>query len=82
MSEEQKSDTNTVVRWRTLDREGCQFGVRLSDGQERLEGDVEKVGKEVKDLKRTMDRTFWALVMAAIAFGSAALMLGLNLAVH
>jgi len=73
---------NGVVRWRSLDREGCQYGVRMLDRVGHVEGKVDDIGEEVNDLKRKMDRTFWALVMAAVAFGSAALMLGVQLAMQ
>ena len=64
--------TDNGVTWRTLEKEGCGYG-RLT--QERLA----RMDKTVNDLKRKMDRLTWALTGAAITFGTAALMLALNL---
>ena len=57
---------------RVLDREGCVFGQHLG-------GEFEELKKRIDVLERKLDRLTTAMVMASITFGTAALMLGLNL---
>lgn len=64
--------TDNGVTWRTLEKEGCGYGRRVLERVQRLEGSVDEV-------KGKVDRLTWALVGAAITFGTAALMLALNL---
>ncbi len=67
------TDTN-AVSWRTLEKEGCGYG-RVTMGR------LERMEKTVEDLKKKLDRLTWALAGAAITFGTAALMLAVNLLV-
>lgn len=60
---------------RCLDRGGCLYGQHLS---ERMDG----MDEEVKSIKSKIDKLTTALVGAAITFGTAALMLGINLLVR
>lgn len=60
------------LSWRSLNREGCELGRLLQPRIEALESDV-------SGIKRKIDRLTWALVTAAIGFGTAAVMLALNL---
>lgn len=64
---------NGHVRWRELDREGCEQGRSLSK-------DVETLKENYKRLEGRMDRLIWAMVLAAMGLGTSSLMLGLNLA--
>lgn len=61
-----------AVTWRTLEKEGCGFGRALHERMGRME-------ESVDDVKKKVDRLTWALAGAAITFGTAALMLALNL---
>jgi hypothetical protein len=75
---------NGRATWRELDKEGCAYGRHISDKFEKLEHDVEDSRTELKrGLERLDDRQnklTWAIVGAAISVGTAALLLGLNLA--
>jgi len=57
---------------RVLDREGCLYGQQVG---ERLEA----LGERMDRLEKKIDRLTWSLVSAAVGFGTAALMLGVNL---
>lgn len=57
---------------RVLDREGCLFGQQAARTVEALDERMDRLEKKI-------DRMSWALVSAAIGFGTAALMLGVNL---
>ena len=57
---------------RVLDRGGCLYGQHLRE-------DVTEVKNTVDELKQKIDRLTWALAGAALSFGTAAMMLGLNL---
>ena len=60
------------LTWRALEREGCGYGRLVGERVSRMEVSVDEVKKRV-------DRLTWALAGAAITFGTAALMLALNL---
>lgn len=64
-------DVNNLT-WRTLNREGCELGRSLQRA-------VEEQDVAMKDLAKRVDRLTWALAGAAITFGTAAVMLALNL---
>jgi hypothetical protein len=57
---------------RVLDREGCLYGQGVG-------GRVEALDERMDRLEKKIDRLTWSLVSAAVGFGSAALMLGVNL---
>lgn len=65
-------DGTNGLTWRSLNREGCEQG-RL------LTGRVEQMDETVHSIQGKLDRLTWALVTAAIGFGTAAVMLALNL---
>ena len=67
-------ENSEIVTWRTLELEGCGYG-RLTEQK------VCSMEKDVSDFRKRMDRLTWALVGTAITFGTAALMLALNLLV-
>jgi hypothetical protein len=60
------------LTWRALNREGCELG-------RATKRDLERVVVKVNCLETKIDRLTWALVGAAITFGTAAIMLALNL---
>jgi hypothetical protein len=66
------NDDSDELTWRRLDKEGCEQGRHRERRIDRLE-------KEVCDVKTKLDRLTWALVGCALTFGTAALMLALNL---
>jgi hypothetical protein len=57
---------------RVLDAEGCVFGRHVME-------EVKRIGDQYKELRKEMGKVKASLVGAAVAFGSAALMLALNL---
>lgn len=57
---------------RALDRGGCIYGQRVVQRVGTLEGRMER-------LERKIDRLTWSLASAAVGFGTAAVMLALNL---
>lgn len=57
---------------RVLDKTGCIYGQHVS-------GRMDEVDEKVKGIEKKIDKLTSALVGAAITFGTAALMLGLNL---
>lgn len=61
------------LTWRTLNREGCELGRATAK-------ELEDTKAKVSCLEKKIDRLTWAMVSAAIGFGTAALMLALNLA--
>jgi len=61
------------LTWRTLNKEGCELGRATAK-------ELDDVIKKVGCLESKIDRLTWALVGAAITFGTAAIMLALNLA--
>jgi len=63
------------LTWRALNKEGCEIG-------RFLEKQVLELDRTVDKMSSKMDRLTWALVGAAITFGTAAVMLALNLLVH
>lgn len=63
---------DNVITWRELNREGCEQGRSLA-------ARVEMIERTCEEMKRKLDRMTWALVTTAIGFGTAALMLALNL---
>lgn len=60
---------------RTEQRENFAMDVRV----QLLEQDGDRLDVKIDALKRTLDKVLWALVGAAITFGTAALMLVINL---
>lgn len=60
------------LNWRELNREGCELGRATKIELDRT---VVKVGC----LEKKIDRLTWAMVSTAIGFGTAALLLALNL---
>lgn len=60
---------------RCLDRGGCLYGQHLSER-------MDDVDQKVQSIEKKLDRLTTALVGAAITFGTAALMLGINLLVR
>lgn len=60
------------LTWRTLNREGCELG-------RATKRELEDMAGKVRCLESKIDRLTWALVGAAITFGTAAIMLALNL---
>ena len=64
--------TQNGLNWRTLNREGCELGRGLTR-------QVEQMDETMKTIQLKLDRLTWALVTAAIGFGTAAVMLALNL---
>jgi len=60
---------------RCLDRNGCLFGQGVEERVDRLEQQMEAVGRKI-------DKMTQALVGASLAFATAAVMLGINLAVR
>jgi len=63
---------NNVITWRALNREGCEMG-----RANRKEMDT--MATKIKDMESKIDAMTKALVGAALTFGTAALMLALNL---
>ena len=63
---------NNGLTWRNLNREGCEMG-RATRRQ------VDDLSEKVRCMESKLDKMTWALVGAAITFGTAALMLALNL---
>ena len=72
------SDTSPSVTagngltWRNLNREGCEMG-------RATKREVRDLAEKVHCMESKIDKMSWALVGAAITFGTAALMLALNL---
>jgi len=71
-----------------LNGDGCKFGQRLmkqtasdleAEREERNEK-IEALQTSIELLGKKVDRLLWALVTAAVSFGSLALALALNLA--
>ena len=60
------------LTWRNLNREGCEMGRTT-----RIQ--VDDLSEKVRCMESKLDRLTWALVGATITFGTAALMLALNL---
>lgn len=60
---------------RCLDRNGCIFGQGVEERVLKLEGQMEQVGRKI-------DKMTQALIGAALTFATAAVMLGINLAVR
>lgn len=65
--------TTNGLTWRNLNREGCELG-------RATKRELDDTVKKVSCVEKKIDRLTWAMVSAAIGFGTAALMLGLNLA--
>jgi hypothetical protein len=57
---------------RVLDKTGCIYGQHISER-------VDEVDEKVKGIEKKIDKLTAALVGAAITFGTAAVMLALNL---
>jgi len=57
---------------RVLDRAGCLYGQHLQE-------EMETMRETAEELKQKIDRLTWALAGAALSFGTAAVMLALNL---
>lgn len=57
---------------RILDGEGCIYGRNIQQRIREMENRMER-------FENKLDKLLWALVGAAITFGTAAVMLGLNL---
>jgi len=62
--------------WHTLDRLGCVYGQRNSD---RIKDLSDKMEEAIRELRASQAKVTWALVGFAISFGTAALLLLLNL---
>lgn len=60
------------LTWRSLNKEGCEQGRMLTGRMEYMEETMHSV-------QTKLDRLTWAMVTAAIGFGTAAIMLALNL---
>ena len=60
------------LTWRTLNREGCEFGRAAQKELDDLAGRVTRMESKIDTMTK-------ALVGAALTFGTAALMLALNL---
>ena len=71
------------LTWRSLNKEGCEVGRATKRDLAALEQATEKelsdLTEKMKCMESKLDRLTWALVGAAITFGTAALMLALNL---
>ena len=63
---------NNMITWRALNREGCEMG-------RTTKKEVGDLSRKVKDMESKIDAMTKALVGAALTFGTAALMLALNL---
>lgn len=74
---------NNDLTWRSLNREGCEVGRatkrELSALEQATNKELDDLTDKVKCMESKLDRLTWALVGAAITFGTAALMLALNL---
>jgi hypothetical protein len=68
------NDDNTLT-WRALNREGCEQGRLIKVRVDKLESKITKTCDKV-------DKLTWALVGFSITFGTAALLLALNLIVR
>jgi len=60
---------------RCLDRAGCIFGQGVEERVGKLEEQMEQVGRKI-------DKMTTALIGSALTFATAAVMLGINLAVR
>lgn len=70
-------NTTGAPTWRELDREGCVYGRHTTEQVDKL---ADRFDECIKDIRAAQSKVTWALVGFAISFGTAALLLLVNLA--
>lgn len=79
-----QSTGNGHVKWKELDREGCAFGrltcVRLEHVEKELTDTKSELSAKLDKTDAKLDKWMWTAVGLVVSVGTAAILLGLNLA--